>query len=147
MVRCWCHAAMSGWLGALSTAGQAVPAAVRRWQRECERAGGDCASRVEAIALRLHGGRALRCGNTLKIFTCGGAVEFADPPRTGGAVHRYLGLVEARDSHLVFRLAADGIRFLTVCHRSGHMAAFEALSSAMSGPVASLPLSPSTAMS
>jgi hypothetical protein len=147
MVRCWCHAAMAGWLDALSTGVQAAPAAVRRWQHECERAGADCASRVEAIALRLHGSRALRCGNTLRIYTHPGPVEFEDAPRPGAPVHRYLGLLETRHAHLVFRLAADGIRFLTVCQRSGQVAAFEGLSSAVSGTVASSPLAPSTALS
>jgi hypothetical protein len=147
MVRCWCHAAMAGWLGALSTGVQAAPAAVQRWQHECERAGADCASRVEAVALRLHGSRALRCGNTLRIHTHRGPVEFADPPRPGAPVHRYLGLLEARHAHLVVRLAPEGVRFLTVCHRSGHMAAFDGLSSAVAGTVASSPLAPTAALS
>lgn len=131
MKRCWCHAAMASWLGVPACAAQAAQAAVQRWQHECERAGGDCGARVEAIALRLSSARAVRRGPRLQIFTAAGEVEFVDAER--GDVHHYLGLMEPAHVHLVVQRCAGLLRFLTVCHRSGRMAAFEGLQSALLG--------------
>jgi len=128
MGHCWCHAAMAGWLG-MSEAGTATsPAAVRRWQAECERAGGDCAARIEAIALRLPCARALRKGPLLKLFTARGDVEFLDLPQAG-VHHRYLGVMEPGTRQLVWRRDAHGEQFLTVSDN-------EVLPRALASPVA-----------
>ena len=114
MGRCWCHAAMAGWLGMGEAGARAAsPAAVLRWQAECERAGGDCAGRIEAIALRLPCARALRRGPLLKLFTARGDVEFLDRPEAG-VQHRYLGVMEPGNRQLVWRLGGQGEQFLTV---------------------------------
>lgn len=124
MVRCWCHAAMGGWLGAALPELQATSLGrVRRWQYECERAGGDCAARVEAIALRLPYARALRVGPMLRLHTATGPVEFID----GAADHRYLGLLEPGLQHLLWRRGPEGVRFLTVGEGCGTQSVFDSL--------------------
>jgi hypothetical protein len=134
MVQCWCHAAMSGWLGTLVPDAQvSSQGRMRRWQLECERAGGDCASRLEAIALRLPYARAMRCGATLRLYTAAGPVEFSDI--AGGAEHRYLGLLESGLQHLVWQRAPGGVRFLTVGERCGTQSAFESLGQVLVPPL------------
>jgi hypothetical protein len=88
-------------------------AAVHRWQRECERSGGDCASRVEAVALRQPWARALRHGSRLTLFTVEGEVHFVDGAG-GDATYRYLGLLAPGSTHLVARRTKSRQGFLTV---------------------------------
>jgi hypothetical protein len=113
---------MSGWLCA-SVAGvlKSSPAAVQRWQQECERAGSDCASRVEAIALRLPSARALRRGGVLTLFTAAGEIAFTD----GTEDHRYLGLFEPGRLHLLWRRGREREEFLGVDDASGQQSVFD----------------------
>lgn len=128
MVQCWCHAAMAGWLGALAAEKQASSLArMRRWQYECERAGGDCAARVEAIALRMPFARAVRCGPVLRLHASNGSVEFVDGLGETPTEHRYLGLLAAGQQHLVWTRGAEGARFVTVADHDGRQAAFATL--------------------
>jgi hypothetical protein len=99
--------------------------AIARWQQECERAGAECASRVEAVALRLPWSRALRCGPTLRIYTLAGETEFVDRLEPQGTHHRYLGLLAPGDLHLVWRRDTLGDRFITVSDRSGEQRTVE----------------------
>jgi hypothetical protein len=142
MVQCWCHAAMAGWLGASEAQG-AAQTRVRRWQYECERAGGDCAARVEAIALRMPYSRAVRTGPSLRIHATSGTVEFQDAAGRQPMLFRYLGFLEPLRRHLVWRRSEDGVRFLTLGEDDGQQAVFESLSqtqglqpSHATGPVA-----------
>lgn len=91
MKRCWCQAVMAAWLGA--GAPTASLAALRRWECACEQAGGDCAARLEAIALRIPHLAAAREGLMLSVFTSAGKLRFIDNPRDEVA-HRYLGPIE-----------------------------------------------------
>lgn len=137
MVRCWCHAAMGGWLGTLVSDVQvSSEGRMRRWQLECERAGGDCASRLEAIALRLPCARAVRSGPTLRLYTAAGPVEFTDQRGSAAAEYRYLGLLDVGPQHLVWRRDADGIRFLTVGDQDGRQCAFRSLAQVQSSTTA-----------
>jgi hypothetical protein len=132
MVQCWCHAAMSGWLGVATPDLQiASQARLRRWQHECARAGSDCASRVEAIALRLPHARAIRTGPLLRLYTEAGPVEFIDGREGPASDHRYLGLLETGLRHLVWRRGPEGVRFLTVNERCGTQAVFDSLAQAL----------------
>ena len=126
MVQCWCHAAMAGWLGASEAQG-AAQTRVRRWQYECERAGGDCAARVEAIALRLPCARAARFGASLRVYASRGTVEFHDGPDDRPELFRYLGFFEPLRRHLVWRRGEDGVRFITVGQEDGLQSTFESL--------------------
>ena len=135
MVRCWCHAAMGGWLGVAASDMQiASQGRVRRWQYECERAGSDCASRVEAIALRLPYARAMRTGPLLRLYTEAGPVEFIDGRDAAASDHRYLGLLETGLRHLVWQRGPEGVRFLTVDERCGAQSAFGSLAQALAMP-------------
>lgn len=131
MMRCWCHAAMAGWLGASERTARATPSsAVLRWQHECERAGGDCAARVEAIALCMPCSRAIRRGTALKLYTRSGEIDLTDPP--GQVLHyRYLGLLDPGQLHLLWRRNRDGERFVTLDDRSGDQRTFEHLAHAL----------------
>ncbi|MFZ5545391.1 MAG: hypothetical protein ACOZJZ_17675, partial [Pseudomonadota bacterium] len=93
------------------------------WQYECERAGGDCAARVEALALRMPHARAVRSGCLLRLFTSAGVVEFTD----GEVHHRYLGLLDPGLQHLVWQRGPEGVRFVVVGDGSGEQWAFESL--------------------
>ena len=130
MLRCWCHAAMAGWLGdawrsALS------PSAMRRWQAECERAGGDCPGRVEAVALRLPAAAAERSGPVLTIHTRAGRIVFRDGP---DGSHRYLGPLADGERHLLWGEAVADRPFAVLCDTSGRTVAFPALEQAQSAP-------------
>ena len=118
MRRCWCHAVMSAWLG-VELVGQSGtdPEEKRRWQAECERAGGDCASRAEALVLRLWPAQVARRGDTLRIFTAAGEVGFRDLPAQS-THHRYLGLLERSGQHLLWQRFSDGDRFLLLSDRT-----------------------------
>lgn len=129
MMRCWCHAVMAVWLGSALAETPATPATARRWQAECERAGFDCAARVEAIALRLKPGRALRSGDTLRLSTDAGELAFIDSPHIGteGVQHRYLGLLDTGGYHLMWRRYAYGDRFVLVSDSTGEQTVLDAL--------------------
>ena len=130
-MRCWCHAAMGRWQEANAAALPALtPAALGRWQRECERAGGDCAARVEAVALRLPWARALRRGASLKIFTFAGEVEFIDGMH-GVDAHRYLGLMGPHGTHLVWQRRKAGVRCVGISDRDGADSTFDDLPQAL----------------
>ena len=130
MMRCWCHAVMAVWLGSTSAeASAATPGALQRWQTECERAGFDCATRVEAIALRLKTSRAVRSANTLRLLTDAGEFSFTDAPHHGshGVQHRYLGRLDRGGYHLMWRRYAYGDRFVLVSDSSGEETLLDAL--------------------
>jgi len=114
---------MADWLG--HGAGVLAPTTLRRWRSECERAGADCAERVEAIALRLAHVHARRQGESLRVFTRARTLEFVDGD--GPAHHRYLGLREACGSHMVARSVGGVLRFLLISHASGEQTEHEAL--------------------
>jgi hypothetical protein len=129
-LRCWCHAAMAGWLGE-PVPGETPPADVlRRWQAECERAGADCPARVEAIALRLPSARARRQGRRLTLFTEAGPQHFQDPAQCFVPQHRYLGPVHRGQRHLVWR-RGHAKPFVLVDIGSGAQNAFVALDEAL----------------
>jgi hypothetical protein len=116
---------MDGWLGALAPdLAAAAQGRVRRWQYECERAGGDCAARVEAVALRLPVSRAVRSGPVLRLYTAAGPVEFVDGASSD---HRYLGLLQPGLHHLLWRRGPEGVRFFTVAEDTGALATFDSL--------------------
>jgi hypothetical protein len=122
---------MGRWQEAYGAALPALtPAAINRWQRECERAGGDCAARVEAVALRLPWARALRHGASLKIFTFAGELEFVDGLH-GVQAHRYLGLIGPDGTHLVWQRRTTGVHFVGVSDCDGEDSAFDELPQAL----------------
>jgi len=132
MVQCWCHAAMAGWLTSpAADTGLAAHGRMQRWRYECERAGGDCAARVEAVALRLPFSRALRSGPLLRLLTSAGPVEFLDDGGQRPTDHRYLGLLEPGLRHLVWRRGPEGVRFVTVGDACGEHSVFESLAQAL----------------
>ncbi|MFZ5544491.1 MAG: hypothetical protein ACOZJZ_13100 [Pseudomonadota bacterium] len=104
---------------------------MRRWQYECERAGGDCAARVEALALRMPHARAVRSGCLLRLFTSAGPVEFVD----GEVHHRYLGLLDPGLQHLVWQRGPEGVRFVVVGDGSGQASSVhDSLAHALAAP-------------
>lgn len=136
MLRCWCHAAMRGWLGSSSWDVTPSPQAMLRWRTECERAGGDCPARLEAVALRLPDAQALRQGHRLTLSTQQGPVVYQDTEGAEGVSHRYLGRIAAGERHLLWRrgpLAPRG-EFLAVCHASARVQRFEHLQQALTHP-------------
>jgi hypothetical protein len=121
---------MAVWLGSTSAeASAATPGALQRWQAECERAGFDCATRVEAIALRLKTSRAARSADTLRLVTDAGEFSFIDSPHHGshGVQHRYLGRLDRGGYHLLWRRYAYGDRFVLVSDCSGEETVLDAL--------------------
>jgi hypothetical protein len=109
---------MSAWLGVELVGGSGTdPEEKRRWQAECERAGGDCASRAEALVLRMWPAQVARRGDTLRIFTAAGEIGFRDLPAQS-THHRYLGLLERSGHHLLWQRLSDGDRFLLLSDRT-----------------------------
>lgn len=115
-MRCWCHTVMAHWVEASAPAGAAWASreAVARWQNECERAGADCANRIEAVALRMPWARALRTGASLQLFTQIGKVELHDGDGAHGEAYRYLGMLRDSGVHLLWQRVKSEIRFLTI---------------------------------
>jgi hypothetical protein len=107
-----------------------TPAAVRRWQQECERSGADCAARVEAVALRQPWSRALRRGAALTIYTLDGEVGFMDDD-SAGSCYRYLGMLDPGGLHLVGRRSRAELGFLTVSDRGRQQTLFDDLTLAL----------------
>jgi hypothetical protein len=131
MVRCWCYRAMSECLHVWDDEDEMAAHARRwQWQSECERAGGDCAARVEAVALRLPGVQAVRKGSVLQLYTVAARVEFIDGAGGACAEYRYLGLIEPTLQHLVWRRdgpRGGGVRFILVDEFTGAQSELDAL--------------------
>jgi hypothetical protein len=134
MLRCWCHAAMAGWLGNAMPGHDPSPESSYRWQAECERAGGDCPARIEAIALRLPTARALRQGRGLTLLTGAGPVRYPDHADDLVPRYRYLGALHDGRRHLLWRRADTGPAFMTVCDVTGRHCEYDALPAALSAP-------------
>lgn len=130
-LRCWCHAAMAGWLGEPVPGDAPLAEALQRWQAECERAGADCPARVEAIALRLPSARARRQGRRLTLFTEAGPLRFDDPAQCFVPQHRYLGAVHRGLRHLLWR-RGHAKPFVLVDIGTGAQQGFGALDEALS---------------
>jgi len=131
MGQCWCHTAMACWLAG---PWRASAGAAQRWRLECQRAGGDCAARVEAVALRLPCSRALRKNGSLTLYTRAGEIVFLDSP--AAALHRYLGVRGGSGDHLVWRRGRFGDDFLVVSHDTGALSAFGDLVQVVAQPSA-----------
>jgi hypothetical protein len=129
-LRCWCHAAMESWLGEAVLSEPPSSEALLRWQAECERAGGDCPARVEAIALRLPTARAQRQGRRLTLYTQAGPLRFEDPADSFVPQHRYLGAVHQGARHLLWR-RGHAQPFVLVCVDTGAQHSFTRLDEAL----------------
>jgi hypothetical protein len=124
---------MSAWQGWSAGGSRVSPEASFRWRAECERAGGDCAARVEAVALRMPDARAYREGTQLNVFTIGGIITLDDRREPGTCRYRYLGML-ASGEHLVWRRDLVGECFMTVHCESADATLFADLASALRGP-------------
>lgn len=130
-MRCWCHTVMAHWVEASAAHGAicASRAAIARWQSECERAGADCANRIEAVALRMPWARAVRAGGVLQLFTQVGKVELRDGDSPQPGAYRYLGMLRDSGVHLVWQCVKNEARFVTIADHDAQRIVFNALPS------------------